>query len=235
MNKLNCKLLKLFKHQLWHLLILLGLVYYLFFYAHSISKGLSGTLFGVKTYRWFILAAFSPILHQIYVLIGWRSELYYRVMTKLFKKNAFTVFKIGFVSLMLSRVVTIVFLAISNANTFSMGITLRYVLSMLLFIPVAYLFYSVKMYFGMDRAIGIDHFKREEMKDVPMVKGGLFKYVSNGMYIFGFLLLWLPGILCQSKAALLIALFNHVYIWVHYYFTELPDMKEIYGNRSESF
>jgi len=50
------------------------------------------------------------------------------------------------------------------------------------------------------------------------------------MYIFGFFILWIPGLLLLSKAALLVALFNHIYIWVHYYFTELPDIKVIYGN-----
>jgi len=32
-----------------------------------------------------------------------------------------------------------------------------------------------------------------------------------------------------SIAALCVALFNHMYIWVHYYSTEFPDMKRIYG------
>jgi len=31
-----------------------------------------------------------------------------------------------------------------------------------------------------------------------------------------------------SQAALWLALFNHIYIWVHYYATELPDMQRIY-------
>ncbi|MGH8650439.1 MAG: hypothetical protein ACREUP_14225 [Burkholderiales bacterium] len=35
--------------------------------------------------------------------------------------------------------------------------------------------------------------------------------------------------LAVSPAALGAALFNHLYIWVHYYSTELPDMKRIYG------
>lgn len=65
-----------------------------------------------------------------------------------------------------------------------------------------------------------------------MVKRGIFKYSANAMYVFGFLILWVPGILLQSKAAVLLALFNHIYIWVHYYFTELPDMKMIYKKDS---
>ena len=82
----------------------------------------------------------------------------------------------------------------------------------------------------MDRAFGIDHFFPEKYKNVSMVKQGIFKHTSNGMYIFGFLTLWIPGILLKSKAAILIALFHHLYIWVHYYFTEKPDMKIIYAD-----
>lgn len=80
----------------------------------------------------------------------------------------------------------------------------------------------------MNRAFGLDHFKPEEVKKEPFVKKGIFKYTSNGMYIYGFLFLWIPGLKLQPKGALLVALFNHLYIWVHYYFTELPDMKLIY-------
>jgi len=33
----------------------------------------------------------------------------------------------------------------------------------------------------------------------------------------------------QGTHALLLAGFNHLYIWVHYYCTEKPDMERIYG------
>lgn len=33
----------------------------------------------------------------------------------------------------------------------------------------------------------------------------------------------------RGTAGLAIALFNHHYIWVHYFATERPDMEEIYG------
>lgn len=75
--------------------------------------------------------------------------------------------------------------------------------------------YSVRKYFGFDRAFGIDHFDPATYKDVPMVRKGIFQYSSNAMYVYGFFLLWVPGILAQSKAALLVAAFNHLYIWVH--------------------
>jgi hypothetical protein len=49
------------------------------------------------------------------------------------------------------------------------------------------------------------------------------------MYIYGIMILYIPALLLFSKAALVVALFNHIYIWVHYYTTEIPDMKKIYG------
>ena len=62
-----------------------------------------------------------------------------------------------------------------------------------------------------------------------MIKEGIFRYTSNGMYVFGFLLLWVPALWYASAAGICAALFNHLYIWVHYYTTEKPDMRRIYG------
>ncbi len=62
-----------------------------------------------------------------------------------------------------------------------------------------------------------------------MVQGGIFRFSSNAMYLFGFMGLWIPGFLFQSLAALILAVFSHAYIWIHYYATEKPDMDRIYG------
>jgi hypothetical protein len=43
--------------------------------------------------------------------------------------------------------------------------------------------------------------------------------------------LWVIGFAFLSKAVLLAAAFNHLYIWVHFYFTELPDIRHIYGGQ----
>jgi Phospholipid methyltransferase len=55
-----------------------------------------------------------------------------------------------------------------------------------------------------------------------------FRFTSNGMYVYGFLLLWVPALWWASAAALCVALFNHLYIWVHYFATERPDIDRIY-------
>jgi len=221
--------MKILKHQQWNFLLLLALLAAIYFYVDKDSTLLAGELLGVETSTWFLLAILSPIVHQIYVLLCWRLELFYNSFTKGFGSRGFLFFKIGFAILIFSRLLTIVLLAFSNANTLPINVWLAYMLSAVLFIPSAYLFYSVKKYFGMDRAFGIDHFYPEQIKKEPFVKEGIFKYTDNGMYVFGFFILWIPGLLLFSKAALVVPLFNHVYIWVHYYFTELPDIEVIYG------
>ncbi|MBT8305330.1 MAG: hypothetical protein KJN85_00180 [Maribacter sp.] len=222
--------MKIFKYQHWHFLILLVLLIGIYFYVRSYPLFLKGQFLGVNTSTWFLLAILSPILHQIYVLVCWRMELYYNSISKLFGVKGFKIYKIGFAILILSRILTIIVLAASSADTLNINVVFAYTMAGIIFIPSVYLFYSVKKHFGFDRAFGIDHFNPEEFENKPFVRKGIFKYTANGMYIYGFLILWIPGLLFLSKAALILALFNHIYIWVHYYFTELPDIKIIYKN-----
>ena len=222
--------MKVFKSQHWHLLLLLLLLTGIYFYVGYDSSVLQGQLWGISTRAWLIIAILSPILHHLYVLICWRLELYYNSLTKAFGENGFQYYKIGFAILFASRLVTIILLAIANAETLNMNYVLACLITAIISVPAIYLFYSVRKYFGFDRAFGIDHFQPEIYKTRPFVRQGIFKYTSNGMYIFGFLVLWVPGLLLLSKAAIVLALFNHLYIWVHYFFTELPDIKVIYGD-----
>jgi hypothetical protein len=187
-----------------------------------------GGLFGVSTKTWFIISICVPIAHQVYVMTLWRLELFNRSLSKSFGKKGFYYFKIGFAVLILLRPASILILAFSNSDSVEINVLIRYLGSISLLLPGLYLAYSVKRYFGVDRAFGKDHFYPEEAKEWPLVKQGIFKYASNTMYLFGFMALWVPGLYLQSKAALSVALFSHVYIWVHYYFTEKPDMDTIY-------
>ncbi|WP_082331929.1 methyltransferase [Mangrovimonas xylaniphaga] len=219
----------IFKRQFWHLAFLLGLLMVLSLLFSNLPKLSEGQLWGISTKTWSLLAIAVPIVHQVYVLLCWRFELYFQSLSKWFGSKGFQLYKIGFAVLILLRPISLVLLAISNAHTLHLPRWLSLLGSLVLFIPAAYLFYSVKTYFGMDRAFGIDHFYPELYKNTPIVSQGIFKYTSNGMYVFGFFLLWIPGLLWESKTALWLALFNHLYIWVHYYTTEKPDMVKIYG------
>jgi len=49
------------------------------------------------------------------------------------------------------------------------------------------------------------------------------------MYLYAFLLFWAIAVGLNSIAALIVAAFSHVYIWVHYYATEKPDMDILYN------
>tara|TARA_B100001250_G_scaffold121367_1_gene103003 strand:- start:1364 stop:2047 length:684 start_codon:yes stop_codon:yes gene_type:complete len=224
--------MKILHKQSWHILFLIILLLGINFVIKYDNQILYGNLWGVKTHSWLYLTIFFAIVHQAYVLICWRYELFYKGLSKILKKNAFKIYKIGFTILILLRPILIIILSISNKMTIPIGNNLSYFICLILLIPGVYGQYSVFKYFGINRAFGIDHFKPEKYKNRTFVKKGIFKYTPNGMYKFVFLLLWIPGILFQSKAALIAALFQHIYIWIHYYFTELPDMKFIYKKTS---
>ncbi len=120
-----------------------------------------------------------------------------------------------------------VILAIANRNSFNFNPFSLNILAFIIAILAVYLFYSVGRYFKTKRALGIDHFDIS-YSNRPFVKEGIYRFVNNGMYMFGVAIIWIPGLVYASKAALLSALFTHLYIWVHYYCTEKPDMKRIY-------
>jgi len=221
----------MFEKQGQHYFLLL--VLFLGVYFLATGDVLSGQLWGLSTQTWLWIAVVTPVLHQIVVALLWRAELYHHKMTDWFGDSAFYVFKVIFTVLFVGRPVTLILLGISNADTLNLNPVLSYLMAILLFIPFAYTMYSVVHYFGMDRAYGMDHFNPSIYKNKPFVKQGMFKYTNNAMYKFGFLGLWVIGFAFLSKAVLLAAAFNHIYIWVHFYFTELPDIRHIYGSSSK--
>jgi len=221
--------LKILNKQIWHVLSLFILLFSVNYILSSTNKIYEGTLWNINSKLWLYLTIISAIIHQTYVLICWRYELFYKGITKFFGDNGFKYYKVGFAILIISRPILIILLSISNSMTIDIGNTISYLASFFLIIPAIYGQYSVFKYFGINKAFGLDHFEPEKFKNEPFVKKGIFKFSSNAMYIFVFLFLWVPGIFFQSKAALLAALFQHIYIWIHYFFTELPDMKYIYG------
>jgi hypothetical protein len=131
----------------------------------------------------------------------------------------------------MARPLSIILVALSNRDTLGLNPVVTFTLAVVLLIPWGYLEYSVRQYFGWDRAMGKDHFDIA-YRTLPFVRQGMFRYTRNGMYTFGFLILWIIALVFLSQAALLVALFTHLYIWVHYYCTELPDMHTIYGKKN---
>ncbi len=219
----------IFRYQIWHLVSVIILILFTRIFITNNYDVINGTLWGISTIIWFWVAITVPILHQVYVWLVWRLELYQNTFTSRYGvAKSFKMYTIGFSILFAGRLISVIILALSNQNSILINPYLVYLSAAVITPVVIYLFYSVKKYFTIERAYGIDHFDKNYSE--PYVKEGIFRFTNNGMYVFGLMILYLPGLLLFSKAALLAALFNHLYIWVHYYCTERPDMKTIYRN-----
>jgi phospholipid methyltransferase len=196
--------------------------------ALSLIQGMPPVQSGEGTTFWFWTAVLIAVAHQVYVWFCWRAQLHAGLITRFLGKNGFGVYAAGFATLGISRVLAVFALAIANRDTVPLDPVLLKAGAIVALVPALYLFYSVKRYFTFTRALGIDHFD-PAWRSAPFVRQGIFRFTRNGMYVYGFLLMWVPGLWWGSAAALAVALFNHLYIWVHYYATELPDMARIYG------
>lgn len=172
----------------------------------------------------FWVAIACPVVHQVYVWLAWRLELRYAATSK---AMGFAGYVVLFFVLFSSRFISLLALAWLDRGSLNLGATSLTILTILLALPGVYAMYSVKRYFGMRRAAGADHFD-PRYRSMPLVNKGIFRFTSNGMYLYAFLLFWAIAVVFDSSAALTVALFSHLYIWVHYYATEKPDMDFLY-------
>ncbi len=220
----------IFEKQGLHYLLLIVLVLVTLFIGRGDGFS-SGQFIGLSAFKWLYLGIAAAVLHQVYVWFCWRTELHRSLLTRLFGQRAFSYYSTGFVILITFRLLALAGLAIANRNTLPVSQLMLNAIAVIIAIPLVYLLYSVKKYFGFKRALGTDHFDRS-YRDRPLVNQGIFRYTKNPMYTFGFLFTWILGLLAASNAALLLAVFNHLYVWIHYYVTEKPDMMRIYGKRA---
>lgn len=186
---------------------------------------LEGRAFGASGDVWFWASIAIPVVHQVYVWICWRIELRNRAVSRAI---GFGGYAAGFFLFFFARFVAFWALAWATRGTLAVAFPVQMIVTIALAAPAAYAMYSVVLYFGMARAAGADHFD-ERYRQMPLVRGGIFRYTSNGMYGFGFLFFWALAVGCASTAALIAAAFCHAYIWVHFYATERPDMHVLYG------
>lgn len=173
----------------------------------------------------FWLTIAIPVAHQVFVWFAWRLELNARLVRRTI---GFRWYLVVFFVLFISRFVALLALAWWDRGTLGLSVAARVALTLLLAAPGLYAAYSVKRYFGFARAAGADHFD-PAYREMPLVTGGIFRYTQNGMYGVVFLLVWATAVAFDSSAALIAAAFSHAYIWVHYWATEKPDMRYLYG------
>ena len=218
---------KIFAGQFLHLIALLFLLGGTV--AFSRTQGFSrGSLWGISTGTWFFLLIADTVVHQVYVWFCWRVELHHGMLTRWFGHRSFKVYAVGFALLIALRPVLMILLSWSNRGTIPLPPAISILLAGLVTVPALYLLYSVIKYFGFLRAFGLDHFD-PHYRTLPLVKKGIFRLTDNAMYSFGFLGLWIPALAFSSLAGVAGALFSHLYIWVHFFCTEKPDMDDIYG------
>ncbi|MBC8335143.1 MAG: hypothetical protein ISR59_01265 [Anaerolineales bacterium] len=216
----------MFEKQGWHYFILILLLAGVTMLARG--DVLIGELWGISTQTWLWIAIAIPIIHQIIVWLFWRLELHHGLITRWFGEKGFPIYKVVFTIFFAGRPVSLILVGLANYKTLALDPILAYLIAGLLILPFVYSMYSVVKYFGINRAYGIDHFD-PSYRNKLFVKQGMFKYTDNAMYKFGFLILWAIALATLSKAALVAVAFNHLYIWVHFYCTELPDIRRIYG------
>ena len=230
-NNFNLPASYLFEGQLQHFMLLIGLVAGALYLALPALDGT--TWLGIPDTTWFYAVIAVAVIHQ---LVGWfvfRTQLVFSLFSRLFGKYDLTVWGFIFFPLILLRPLLTLALGIADAGSLDQWRGLQIVLGAILLLPAIYTGWSIERYFGIPRALGGDHF-RQQYREMPLVKEGAFKYSSNAMYAFAFLLFWAIALLTGSRAALATALFQHAYIWVHMYCTEDPDMRVIYKSGSQS-
>ena len=174
---------------------------------------------------WFWTAAALPISHQLYVWLAWRLEL---ESSGTSRRIGFRGYLLVFFLLFGGRFLTLALLAWVDRGSLGLIPSLRLSLTGTCLLLGGYAMYSVVRFFGLARAAGGDHFE-EGFRSQPLVQQGIFRWTRNGMYVFAFLLFWAIALGLDSKAALLVAAFSHIYIWVHYLSVERPDMEYLYG------
>ncbi|MGI9524983.1 MAG: methyltransferase [Hyphomicrobiaceae bacterium] len=175
----------------------------------------------------FWTAAAFPILHQIFVWLTWRLELRTSVVSKTI---GFEGYLVAFFVLFAGRFVALAVLGWLDRGSLNLSPVAQVVITTVLALPGLYAMYSVQRYFGMARAAGADHFE-ERYRSMPLVNEGIFRFTSNGMYLYAFFLFWAIAVGFNSLAALVVAAFSHAYIWVHFFATEKPDMEFLYASK----
>jgi hypothetical protein len=186
---------------------------------------------------WYVISITIPVLHQLVVWFCWRLQLTHAFLTRIFGKYDLTVWGAVFLPLLAMRMISLVIVGSLDSNSITsiiqrpllMVTAARWLLIFACMLPAAYGIWSVIRYFGLIRALGADHF-RSEYRSMPLETRGAYRFSDNVMYSMVFLLFWAPALILDSPLALISASFQHAYIWVHYYCTEEPDMRVIYGS-----
>jgi len=217
------KLSFFFKNQIWHIGGLIVL-YYVAQQMVDFETDLNVFL-GISSKNWFLFSMLTPLLHQGYVWLCWRSELCWKTISRTI---GFKVYVIIFFIFAIMRLFSIGLCFADYGSWFTPG-WIAWSVSVFIFIPFIYTIYSIKKYFGFLRATGIDHFD-PNYKNIPFEKRGIFKWTPNAMYVFAIGIPFAFATATGSQSMFIVAIYTYISIWLHYFCTEKEDFKVIYGN-----
>lgn len=183
----------------------------------------------LTSYEWAVVSIVLAGLHQMVVAIGFRLQLHRNWLTNLFGDRDMHVWAMIFMPLLAARPITLILIGWSDTTAITEWRAPEIALGLALIGVAIWGMHSVLVYFTLPRALGGDHF-RDSYGDMPLVREGAFRFTANAMYVIVFLGLWGIALGFGSWNALVVALFQHAFIWVHMYCTEGPDMRWIYGS-----
>jgi hypothetical protein len=187
-------------------------------------------LLGLSAAGWGQISIVLALIHQIVVAVVFRLQLHRNMMTRLFQGRDMHVWATIFMPLLVLRPVTVFLTGWADQPNLLGFRFVELILGLALIVIAVSAMVSVVVHFTLPRAMGGDHF-RDEIAAMPLVDKGIFAITPNAMYGIVFLGLWGIAFLFGSWNAVVVALFQHAYIWVHMYCTETPDMDWIYGDR----
>jgi hypothetical protein len=191
-----------------------------------------GQWLGIQDRWWFAAAIAVPIVQQVAVVLFWRAQLCYSALTRVFGDAGFIVWGAVFFPLLVARPVLVLAVGLADQGSLGLPAMICIPIGVALLLPAVWAMHSVAKYFGFARALGGDHFF-ERYRSMPMVREGAFRHSSNAMYSLVFLGFWGIALITCSRAALSVALFQHAFIWVHWYCTEQPDGVVLYGRSQD--
>ena len=204
------KLQFFFKNQIWHIGGLIVL-YYAALQMVDFETD-SNVFLGISSKNWFLFSMLTPLLHQAYVWLCWRSELCWKTISQTI---GFKLYAVIFIIIGILRLSSIGLSFADYGTWFTPG-WIAWSVSVLIFIPFVYTIYSVKKYFGFVRATGIDHFD-SNYKNVPFEKRGIFQWSSNAMYTFAIPVFFVFAFSSGSKAMFIFATYSVIGVWLHYF------------------
>lgn len=194
------------------------------------DTGLAPRILGLTSVGWAKLSIWLAVAHQIMVAVVFRLQLHRNLLTRLFGERDMHIWAMMFLPLLVVRPLTVMMTGWADTSNLGLNRGLELVVGTGLLAVAIWAMHSVIVHFTIPRALGGDHF-RDSYAAMPLVTKGAFRFTSNAMYGVVFLGLWGIALLFGSWNALVLALFQHCYIWVHMYCTERPDMDWIYNKR----